>query len=142
MAITLKPESDGSLGFGSSSESNSSVFMATAEWVAASVDKRFYTAPRAMGVRAINATVTVAGTDGGAVTAVIRKVPSGTAIGSGTALHSGTLNLKGSADTRQSLTLSTNPDDLVLAEGDSLAIDFTGVLTSATGNVSVGMNPR
>jgi hypothetical protein len=95
-----------------------------------------------MGVRYIIATVTVAGTDGGAVTAVIRKVPSGTAIGSGTALHSGTLNLKGTADTKQTLTLSTNPDDLVLVEGDSLAIDFTGVLTSATGNVSVGMNPR
>jgi hypothetical protein len=38
--------------------------------------------------------------------------------------------------------LSTNPDDLVLAEGDSLAIDFTGVLTLATGNVTVGLNPR
>jgi hypothetical protein len=81
------------------------------------------------------------GTDGGAVTAVIRKVPSGTAIGSGTVLHSGSINLKGTADTLQTLALSSNPDDLVLAVGDSLALDVTGVLTSATGVATCGLCP-
>lgn len=110
-------------------------------YAAASVDSVFFTASRAMRVEAIRGFVTVAGTDGGAVTATIRKVPSGTALASGTALHSGTFNLKGTAVTQQTLTVSTTPADLLLAAGDSLAVDFTGVLTSATGCVTVGMNP-
>lgn len=110
-------------------------------YAAASVDSVFFTASRAMRVEALRGFVTVAGTDGGAVTAVVRKVPSGTAIASGTALHSGTFNLKGTAVTQQALTVSTTAADLLLAAGDSLAVDFTGVLTSATGNITVGMNP-
>lgn len=112
---------------------------ATAEWVAASVDKVFYVAPRPMKVKFIRARVTVAGTDGSAVTAVVGKVASGTAIGSGTALHSSSINLKGTADTNQSLTLSTTPATLELATGDALYIDFTGTLTNATGVVTVGL---
>jgi hypothetical protein len=108
---------------------------------ASSVDMVFFTAPRQMRVESITGFVTVAGTDASAVTAVVRKVPSGTAIASGTALHSGTFNLKGTAVTTQALTLSTTATDLLLAAGDSLAIDFTGVLTSATGAVTVGMTP-
>jgi hypothetical protein len=85
--------------------------------------------------------VTVAGTDSGSVTAVVRKVSSGTAIASGTALHSGSFNLKGTADTNQTLTLSTTPSDLIVEAGQALAIDFTGTLTSATGVISVFLNP-
>lgn len=114
---------------------------ASTEYVAASVDKRFFTANRAYRVVAIRGTVTVAGTDGGAVTAEIRKVTSGTAITSGQLLHTGTYNLKGTADTVQSLTLSSTDADLLLAAGDSIAIDFTGTLTDATGVVSVGLLP-
>src|SRR5690242_19420562 len=98
---------------------------ASTEYVAASIDKTFFVATRKVRVKAITGRVTAAGTDGGAVTAVVRKVPSGTAIGSGTALHSGTYNLKGAADTNQSLTLSTTSSDLDLAAGDALAVDFT-----------------
>lgn len=107
---------------------------------ASSVDTAFMVAHRAMRVESIIGRVTVAGTDGGAVTAVIRKVPSGTAIASGTALHSSTFNLKGTADTNQTLTISTTASDMLLAAGDALAIDFTGTLTSATGVVTVAMN--
>lgn len=114
---------------------------ANGEWLASSVDKVFFVATRSVRVEAITARVTVAGTDGSAVTAVIRKVPSGTVITSGTALHSGSINLKGTADTNQALTLSTTASDLLLAAGDCIAIDFTGTLTSATGVVTVGMNP-
>lgn len=114
---------------------------ASTEYVAASIDKTFFVATRKCRVKAITGRPTVAGTDAGAVTAIVRKVPSGTAIGSGTALHSGTYNLKGTADTNQSLTLSTTTTDLDLAAGDSLAIDFTGVLTNATGVVSVALSP-
>ena len=111
------------------------------EYVAASIDKAFYVANRRMIVKGITGSVTVAGTDAGAVTATIRKVPSGTALASGTALHSGTFNLKGTAVTVQDLTLSTTASDLVITDGDSLAIDFTGVLTAATGCISVHMAP-
>lgn len=60
----------------------------------------------------------------------------------GTALHSGTFNLKGSSDTNQVLAISATSADLDLAEGQALAIDFTGVLTSATGVLTVFMTPR
>lgn len=114
---------------------------ASTEYVAASIDKTFFVATRKCRVKAITGRVTVAGTDAGAVTAVIAKVPSGTAIGSGTTLHSGTYNLKGTADTNQSLTLSTTSSDLDLAAGDALAVNFTGVLTAATGCISVSYSP-
>lgn len=108
---------------------------------ASSVDAVFFVAPRAMRVETINGRVTVAGTDGSAATAQVRKVPSGTAITSGTVLHSGTYNMKGTANTNQALTVSTTAATLLLAAGDSLAIDFTGTLTSATGVFTVGMSP-
>ena len=114
---------------------------ATATYNASSVDLTFYVAPRAMLVTGINCRPTVAGTDAGAVTAVIRKVPSGTAITSGTALHSSSFNLKGTANTNQALTLSTTGSNLLLAAGDALAVDFTGTLTSATGSVTVALIP-
>lgn len=116
--------------------------VASTEYNASSVDKTFYVAPRAMRVKFLIGRVTVAGTDASAVTAVIRKAPSGTAMASGTALHSGTYDLKGTADTNQTLTLSSTAGVLDLAAGDSLVIDFTGVLTSATGTFSVGLAPR
>lgn len=141
MTINLKQLPDGSMGLDGKDAGNAPFIMAETEWLAASVDKCFFVAPRAMVVQAINARVEVAGTDASAVTAVIRKVPSGTAITSGTALHSGSINLKGTAATNQTLTLSATATTVALAAGDALAIDFTGTLTAATGTVTVGMNP-
>lgn len=115
-------------------------FHQSTEYVAASVSKRFFTATRPCRVKSIHGTNTVIGT-GGAATAVIRKVPSGTAMASGTLLHTGTYNLVGTAETEQVLTLSTTPSDLLMAKGDSLAIIFTGTLTSATGVLTVGLSP-
>lgn len=120
------------------------IVQASTEWLATSVDKVFFVANRAYRVKRIVGRVTVAGTDTTtpAPIAVIRKVPSATAIASGTALHSSSINLKGTADTNQVLTLSTTSTDLDLAQGDALAIDFTGTLTAATGGVTVGLAPR
>jgi hypothetical protein len=112
------------------------------DWLATSVDKVFFTTPRALRVVAIYARVEAAGTDGSAVTAVVKKAASGTAIASGTALHSSSINLKGTAATNQVLTLSTTSTDLDLAQGDSIGIDFTGVLTAATGVVTVLLAPK
>ena len=114
---------------------------ATGEWVAASVDKSFFIATRKYRVLGIIARVTAAGTDGGAVTAAVKKAASGTAIASGTALHSGTIDLKGTADTNQTLTLSTTDTDLDIASGDAIGLDFTGTLTAATGVVTVRLAP-
>lgn len=120
---------------------------ATAGFIAASVnynvpaaDTSFFQADRAYIVRGIRGTPDVAGT-GGACTAVVRKVPSATAITSGTALHSGTYNLVGTVNTSQTLTLSTTASDLLLAAGDRLAIDYTGTATSAIGSVTVNLSP-
>lgn len=111
------------------------------EYVAASVDKVAFVAPRAYIVKGITGRPTVAGTDAGAVTAVIKKAASGTAITAGTALHSSTYNLKGTADTIQTLTLSTTATDLRIDAGTAIGIDFTGVLTSATGVVTLVLSP-
>ena len=111
------------------------------EWVAASVDKCIFTAARRFIVKAITGRVEVAGTDASAVTLTVRKAASGTAITSGTALHSSTLNLKGTAATVQDLTLSTTASDLIIEDGDSIVMDFAGVLTAATGAVTVHLAP-
>jgi hypothetical protein len=141
MAINIKQLGDGSAGLEGVAADAGSFIFASGEWDAASVDKSIFVAPRAMVVQSITARVEVAGNDGGAVTATIRKVPSGIAITSGTALHSATANLKGTAATNQSLTLATDSATLALAAGDAIAIDFTGTLTLATGVVTVGMTP-
>lgn len=143
MGVNLVQNADGSLRHeGVDGASVSGVLTAETEYLAASVDKTFFTAVRAYRVIGIIARVEAAGTDASAVTAVIKKAPSGTAIASGTALHSGTFNLKGTAATNQTLTLSTTSSDLDIAAGDSIGIDFTGTLTSATGIVTVLLAPK
>ena len=101
-----------------------------------------FVAQRAMRVKAIIGRVQAAGTDGGAVTATVYKAPSATAIASGTALHSGTFNLKGTASTNQTLTLSATAGVLDIAAGDTIGIILTGTLTTATGGITVHMTPR
>jgi hypothetical protein len=129
------------MGFRGADGGAGPISTANGSYDASSVDKVIFVAQRACRVESIIGRVTVAGTDAGAVTAVVAKVPSGTAITSGTALHSSTFNLKGTANTNQTLTLSTTASVLLLAAGDAIAIDFTGVLTSATGHITVGLNP-
>lgn len=259
MTVNIQHNDDGSLGFrGENDTATHGAFIpVTTEWNASSVDKVFFTATRPCKVKAATARVTVAGTDGSAVTAQLRKVASGTAITSGTVLLAGdaaedtdfdfashtissggesltfntpgtayyiwftvdgagsdpedadrgievailstdtdaqvaskvqaavdavgeltatvstttvtivndvagsvtdaadvststgvtpsvqtqgtdtSINLKGTADTNQSLSLTSVDRHLSLAEGESLALDFTGTLTSATGALTV-----
>jgi hypothetical protein len=141
MAIKVKQYVDGSMGLvGSQSDTAGDGFIVvSSEWTATSVDKEFFVAARPMKVVSIIARVTAAGTNGSAVTAVVKKAASGTAITSGTALHTGTVNLKGTANTNQALTLAAAAD--VVDAGSSLGVDFTGTLTTATGVVTVTMAP-
>ena len=130
---------DGSMGIEGKDYGEGDAVAVNVEYVAASVDKVAYIAPRQMRVVSIVARVEVAGTDAGAVTGAVRKAASGTAIASGTALHSSTWNLKGTAATNQTLTLSTTSADLDIPAGTSIGLDFTGVLTTATGVVTIGL---
>ncbi len=142
MAVNLKQNEDGSMGLQGKDLGEGGFVPVSIEWLATSVDKVAFVATRAYTVKAITARVEVAGTDAGAVTAAVKKAASATAITAGTALHSGTINLKGAAATNQSLTLSTTDTDLDIAAGDVIGVDFTGVLTAATGVVTVVLAPK
>jgi hypothetical protein len=141
MSINLKQLPDGSAGLEGADAGAGPIITKTAQWTANSVNMLVFIAPRAMVVQSITARVETAGTDAGAVTAVIKKAASGTALTSGTALHSGTINLKGTAATNQVLTLATTASTLALNAGDCVGIQFTGTLTAAVGAVTIGLTP-
>ena len=136
----MKQNADSSCGIEGSAGGDGGFLPVTLNYLAGTTDCTIFTADRPYVVKAIRGRVDVAGT-GGACTAVLRKVPSGTAITSGTALHTGSYNLVGTANAQQALTLSTTASDLLLAAGDSIAYDLTGTATSAVGNLSVTLNP-
>lgn len=74
-----------------------------------------------------------AGNDAGAVTGMLKKVPSGTAAASGTDMLSAGLSLKTTANTNQSGSLSATAANTRLAAGDGLAFVLTGTPTSLAG---------
>lgn len=137
----LKQNADGSMGVQGSDLDNGAFIFVNIPYAAASVDMVQFVAPRRLILQSITGRPTVAGTDGSAVTAVVKKAASATAITAGTALHSGTFNLKGTADTNQALTLSTTAADLDIAAGTCVGVDFTGTLTSATGVITLAFCP-
>jgi hypothetical protein len=79
-----------------------------------------------------------AGSDAGAVTLMVKKVPSGTAKASGTDMLAAGLDLKATADTNQSGTLSATLANRRLAAGDAFGLVPTGTLT-AVDAVSVSL---
>lgn len=137
----LKQNPDGSMGVQGADGDNGGFVAINIEYLATSVDKVAFVAPRKYVVQGIVGRPTVAGTDGGAVTAVLKSAASGTAITSGTALHASTFNLKGTANTPQTLTLSTTATDLEIPAGTAIGVDFTGTLTSATGVITITLAP-
>lgn len=142
MSVDLMQHPDGSLRLVGNDGTAASGFQVTASpYTAASVDQVIFTAARACLVTGIIGRPDTAGTDAGAVTATVRKVPSGTVLTGGTALHTGTFNLKGTINVNQVLALSTTEGALRLAAGDSVVVDFTGILTTAAGCISVTMAP-
>lgn len=119
---------------------NGGITNASFNYTSAMVTQTFFVATRAVRVKAIIGRPRVAGS-GGACTLSFYKAPSGTAVGSGTVLHSGSFNVVGTADTNQTLTLSTTVADVTLAAGDSIGYVLTGTPTSAVGSVTVMVNP-
>lgn len=105
------------------------------------IDASFVTVDRAYIVQSVIGRVLVAGTDPSAVTARVMKAASGVAMGSGLAVHTANINLKGSVDTNQVMTLAPLASTILLASGDSLGLDITGTATAARGVVSVLLLP-
>lgn len=79
----------------------------------------------------------VAGSDAGAVTLQVEKVPSGTVPGSGTAVLATAFNLKGTANTNQESSVLTTYSGSIpvkfLARGNALALKLTGTPTAVDG---------
>ncbi len=119
----------------------SAIVVASFSWDPNVADSTFFVANRDYRVLGITSRIEVVGTNGSAVTAAIKKAPSGTDIAAGTALLSSTIDLKGSVDTNQVLTLSTTGTDLDIPSGTSIGFDLTGTPTSARGVVSVFLVP-
>ena len=106
------------------------------------LDCAFFVANRAMKVESIIVRPLVVGSDGGAVSTLVKKAPSGTAANAGTSLHaSGSFDLKGTINTNQAATLSGTASDLLLAAGDALCLDTTGTMTAARGVITVHLVP-
>lgn len=93
----------------------------------------FFVADAAYQVVSVQERHETAGADAGAVTVMLKKVPSGTAKASGTDTLSAGINLKATADTNQSGALHATVANYQLAAGDSLALVTTGTLTSVAG---------
>lgn len=105
--------------------------------LAQKTDNVIYIANCPMEVTEIKCMPVVAGSDGSAVTAEIKKASGTTATGSGTSVATGTFDLKGTAYTVQTATLSGTKSVRELASGDRLGVDFTGTLTAAEGFIQV-----
>jgi hypothetical protein len=114
----------------------------TYRWTPSDTNDAFFVALRNYRVVGITARVEVAGTDAGAVTAVVNKAASGTAVSAGTTLHTGTINLKGTAATNQALTLSATSATLDIPAGTAIGFAPTGTMTNARGSVTVLLAPE
>ena len=76
---------------------------------------------------------TVAGSDGGAVSLDIEKLAGTAALDAGVVMNASTINLKGTANTVQTLAPSATFANTQLAKGDRIALKDTGVLTAVAG---------
>jgi hypothetical protein len=141
MGVNLIQYADGTFGLQGADNDGGSFIFRDAQYTASSVSQSIFVAPRALMVVGITLRPDVAGTDAGAVTVQVRKVPSGTAIASGTALLSAAMNLKSTANTNVSGSLSTVAGALLIPAGTAIALEFAGVLTAAAGSVSIALRP-
>lgn len=109
---------------------------------ASSVDDWAFIADRAYTVVSVKEVHSVAGNDGGTVQLMVRKVTDASAPGAaaGTTVKeflSGALNLKSTANTVVTGSLTATGADLNLAAGDKIGCDFIGVLTTLAGGVVI-----
>lgn len=112
-----------------------SSFVVTYRYGAATeADGPFFTAIRAC--RVLSAICRTLGTAASA-TIDVKKAPSGTAAASGTSVLASAFAADATTNTNVTGTLSATAAALSLAAGDSLCLDVTGTLTSATGVITL-----
>lgn len=101
------------------------------------IDDHFWTnnTGRTMVVKAIDVVTDIIASDGSAVTLQVEKLTGTTAPGSGNNLLASTHDLKTTARTVTSPTLTSTSADLEVADGNRLGIDVTGTLTAVAGLV-------
>lgn len=106
---------------------------------ASPADHTFFVANRAYRVTAIREVHSTAGSDGSAVNVQVTKDTGTQAPGAGANLLTNNTNagfdMKGTANTVQTGTLTATTADLELAAGDRLSLDFAGTLTALAGVV-------
>lgn len=109
----------------------------TTAQTAANFTTPFFIANRTYEVITVTERHETAGSDAGAVTVQLKKVPSGTAPGSGTSILTTALSLKTTANTNQSgtvsLVITSSIADRVLVAGDALSLLSSGTLTALVG---------
>lgn len=122
-------------------DNDASIMSAFKSWSAAEPlnGRTIVTATRPVMVTAIIGRVDIA--NGSAATLLVYKAPSGTAFSAGTVLSSTSMDLNGTADTNQTLTLSATLTDLQLAIGDSLGLVESGALSASVGCITVHFTP-
>ena len=105
-------------------------------------DQCFFIADQAYEFCAALEIHSTAGTDGSAVTLDIVKDTSGIAPTGGVSVLAGTIDMKATANTFQIGAPSTTRENIQIAAGDRLSINFTGTLTSLAGVVvEIVLNP-
>lgn len=104
-------------------------------FVGGTTDAAFYVANRAMEIVAIREVHSAIGSDVGAVTLAVTKDTGTAAPGAGTTVQTGTFNLKSTANTVQTGTLTATAANKKLAAGDRLSVNFTGTVTDVAGVV-------
>lgn len=102
---------------------------------AATVDSNVFIATGPCEVVGVSEVHTVAGTDAGAVTLDVTKCDGTEAPASGVSVLNATFDLKGTANTVVDAALTATKANLKLVDGERLAINVTGTLTSLAGGV-------
>lgn len=132
------PDQNRALGAANSTSCAKSIDL---NYIATLVTQSIFVAPWPCVVTHIKGRPRVAGSDGSAVSLSFYKVPDGIAVASGTLLHSGSYDMKGTADTNQTLTLVGNLDSRTLKAGDAIGYALTGTATAAVGCITVVVEP-
>lgn len=136
----LIQNSDGSMGIGNATGGSTGEFVLDGRgWNASSVTSANFIASRPYIIKAVIARIETAGTDAGAVTATVYTAPAGTALASGTAISSA-INLKGTALSHPAVTLTAAALSPI-PTGNAVGVVFSGVMTAASGGMSITMCP-
>lgn len=116
-----------------STSSVEATIQGTSAATAGNYPESFFIAPYPIEIVSVIERHTVLGTDGSAVTLMLKKVPSGTAVAAGTDTLASGISLKATINTNQTATLHATAANYKLAAGDSLGLVVTGTPTSVAG---------